>query len=68
MNNNQKEFTSSFEVTADPTFPPEKIYNFFMSSKFILKIQSLIGSIILKDFSLKEKFEDKSKLYILKNV
>jgi hypothetical protein len=35
MNVHQNEFTNKFEVTAPLDFPPEKIYNFFNSSKNI---------------------------------
>ncbi len=33
------ELTSTFEVEASPTFPPEKIYKFFNSSKNKIKIR-----------------------------
>lgn len=66
MNGNPNELTNKFEVTAPLDFPPEKIYNFFNTSKYYYSfvysfIILMIESIVLRDFSLKEKFEDKGK-------
>lgn len=49
---------SSFEVEALPTYCPNKIYKFFISSRIIFKW--FIESFNIKEFTLKQKLEDRT--------